>query len=85
MALPAAMLRTTSGTVRFDRDDPLVPQLDVRPETRVRGYDIAVHATGPSDAPEVELSSVPPLQSEDVLGLMLTGQPPESAWSLATF
>lgn len=84
VALPAALLRTTSGTIRFERDDPLMPQLDVRLETRVRGYDISMHVEGPSDAPEVELVSVPPLPSEDVLLLLLTGKPPESNWSAET-
>jgi hypothetical protein len=42
----------------------------------VRGYDIAIRAGGRYSAPELELSSVPPLPGEDILLLLLTGRAP---------
>jgi hypothetical protein len=82
--LPATTLESTSGTLVFQRDDPLMPVLDVRLETRVRGYDVAVHASGPIDDPELELNSIPPLPSEDLLVLVLTGKPPDLTWDANT-
>jgi autotransporter translocation and assembly factor TamB len=82
--LPATTLETTSGTLVFGRDDPLMPVLDVRLETRVRGYDVALHATGPLDDPELELNSIPPMPSEDLLVLVLTGKPPDLIWDANT-
>lgn len=82
--LPATTLETTSGTLVFQRDDPLMPVLDVRLETRVRGYDVTVRATGPIDDPELELNSIPPLPSEDLLVLVLTGKPPDLTWDADT-
>jgi translocation and assembly module TamB len=84
VSLPATTLETTSGTLVFQREDPLMPLLDVRLETRVRSYDIAVRATGPLEDPELELSSIPPLPSEDLLVLVLTGKPPELSWDART-
>jgi hypothetical protein len=75
--LPASTLRLTTGTVQFVEENPLIPYLDLTLQTRMRGYDITVHVGGTSADPEVELSSVPPLTSEGILTLVLTGQPPE--------
>ncbi len=82
--LPATTLETTSGTLVLGRDNPLMPVLDVRLETRVRGYDVALHATGPLDDPELELNSIPPMPSEDLLVLVLTGKPPDLTWDANT-
>jgi len=61
-----------------------MPQLDVRLETRVRSYDIQARATGALEDPQLELTSIPPLPSEDLLVLVLTGKPPELAWDART-
>jgi translocation and assembly module TamB len=84
VSLPATTLETTSGTLVFEREDPLMPQLDVRLETRVRSYDIAMRATGPLEDPWLELTSIPPLPNEDLLVLVLTGKPPELSWDART-
>ncbi len=83
VALPATRLRVTSGTVRFDPGSPFLPRLDLRAETRMRGYDLTLAVTGPYDAPEIVVSSVPPLSTSDALILIGTGQLPESALSAA--
>lgn len=80
VSLPASSLTSQSGTIRFDRDDPLVPRLDVRFTTRTRGYDVLLRLGGTSIDPEVELSSAPPLSDEDLLLLVLTGKVPDSPW-----
>ncbi len=84
VSLPACNLYTTAGTIRLEREDPLVPQLDLRLETRLLGYDVSVHVEGTPAEPEVELSSTPPLSSEELLLLVLTGKPPDLAWDKDT-
>ena len=44
--------------------------------TRLAGYDVTVALTGDYDQPEVQLSSAPSLAPEDLLLLVLSGQPP---------
>ena len=78
--LPATTMQTTSGTLVFSRQDPLMPRLDVRLETRVRSFEIQAWATGPLADPQLELTSIPPLPSEDLLVLVLTGKPPDQSW-----
>lgn len=77
--LPAATLELGAGTLSIDRRDPLDPRLDATLSARVRGYDVSVRVTGAASEPELELSSVPPLSSEDILLLLLTGRMPGSA------
>jgi translocation and assembly module TamB len=43
------------------------------------GYDITAVIDGPYDEPVITLSSVPPLPDEELLMLLLTGQPPRSS------
>jgi len=79
--LPAANLELRAGTLAIDRRDPLDPVLDFALSARVRGYDLAIRASGRYSAPELELSSVPPLPGEDILMLLLTGRAPGGSLS----
>lgn len=42
----------------------------------IRGYQMSIDVYGPLAAPEVALSSVPPLPSNDLLVMLVTGDPP---------
>ncbi|RPJ73264.1 MAG: translocation/assembly module TamB, partial [Desulfobacteraceae bacterium] len=50
---------------------------------RVYGYDISLRVEGPYDAPEIFLSSVPPLAHEELLWMLLTGEPPRQEAALS--
>jgi translocation and assembly module TamB len=76
--LPAGRLNMKSGLIRFERSDPGRPELDMLGTASMLGYDITALIEGPYDEPVITLSSVPPLSDEDVLNLLLTGQPPKS-------
>jgi translocation and assembly module TamB len=78
LALPAGNVLFESGAIRFDKTRPDLPSLDLIGKSRMAGYDITVSVEGPYNAPVVTLSSVPPLSSEDLLLLVLTGRVPES-------
>jgi translocation and assembly module TamB len=68
-----------AGLVRFQKTDPDRPKLDLVGTSTMRGYDITAVIDGPYDEPVITLSSVPPLPNEELLMLLLTGQPPKSS------
>jgi hypothetical protein len=81
--LPAGRMQIENGLVRFDRADPDRPRLDLIGTSTMLGYDITAVVEGPYDEPVVTLSSTPPLPNEDLLMLLLTGQPPKSSTARA--
>lgn len=78
LTLPAGGLDLNSGLIRFAEETSERPQLEVQASGRMMGYDITAQVEGPYDEPEVTLSSSPPLASEDLLMLLLTGRRPAS-------
>jgi translocation and assembly module TamB len=52
------------------------PRIDIAGRTRQLGYDVRVAIGGTLRAPEVTLSSVPPLPDDELLLLVLAGTPP---------
>lgn len=78
LAVPAGTINFPTGLIRFDPDSPDIPRIDLVGTTRLAGYDITVNVDGDYDEPNVELSSSPPLAPEDLLLLVLSGQPPSS-------
>ena len=76
VAVPAGSIEFPTGIIRFDPDSPDIPRIDLVGTTRLAGYDVTVNVDGDYDTPNVELSSSPPLAPEDLLLLVLSGQPP---------
>jgi len=76
--LPAGRLTIESGVIRFLENAPDRPELDMSGTSTLLGYNISVLIKGPLDNPVVTLTSNPPLSNNDLLLLMLTGQPPKS-------
>lgn len=77
LRLPAGRLMIESGLVQFLETDPEVPVLDLKGSARMLGYDINVLVSGHFNEPEITLSSVPPLPGDELMLLLLTGQPPK--------
>jgi autotransporter translocation and assembly factor TamB len=77
LSLPAGSLLFESGVIRLDPYSPDRPVLDLVGKSRMLGYDITVLVEGVYDEPVVTLSSIPPLSNEELLLLVLTGQPPK--------
>jgi len=75
--LPSGRLQIQSGLIRFLAGEPDRPQLDLLANSKVLGYDINVVTQGPLDDPVITLSSSPSLPNDDLLLLLLTGQPPK--------
>ena len=77
--LPAGRMNLETGIITFDRNDPDRPKLDMIGTTEMLGYDITAVIDGPYNEPVITLSSVPPLPNDDLVMLLLTGQPPKKS------
>ncbi len=76
--LPFAALRLTSGSVRLTQADPYSPQLAINAASRTLGYDIRMDISGPASDPALTFSSSPSLTSEQVLLMVMAGEPPRT-------
>jgi hypothetical protein len=74
--LPSGTVTTRSGNLQFLPAAPFEPQIDAIADARMQGYTVSMHITGTLEAPVVDLSSIPPLEHEDLLMLVLTGRVP---------
>lgn len=79
LAMPAHRITIEQGVIRFKEDNPFVPTLDIRAGFRRYGYDVTIIVEGDVTAPIITMSSVPPLESEELLLFATTGQPPQEA------
>ncbi len=79
--LPAGRMELEAGLIRFEPTDPDRPRLDLVGAATMLGYDITAVIDGPYDEPVITLASVPPLPDDELLMLLLTGQPPKKAGS----
>ena len=77
--VPAGKILIESGIVTFPESDPDHPTFDLTARSRLAGYDITMQLQGTSQEPVITLSSDPPLPEDDLLLLVLTGTPPQSA------
>ena len=76
ISLPSGRFNIESGLIRFPAHDPDRPELDLLATARLAGYDISLLLQGTADEPIITLSSTPPLGDDQLLLLVLTGQPP---------
>lgn len=79
VSLPGGTLVVERGIVSFPRPGGGEPRVDLSGRTRLLGYDVTVVVDGTLRAPEVTLSSVPPLPDDELLLLVLAGTPPGTA------
>jgi translocation and assembly module TamB len=63
------------GSIRFEGLDPTNPSLDLKAERVIQAVTAQVHVRGTVQKPEIELSSVPPLEQADILSLIVFNQP----------
>ncbi|MCU0584857.1 MAG: translocation/assembly module TamB [Desulfobacterales bacterium] len=83
LSLPSTTLKIESGLIRFLPADPERPVVNLMGTGRIYGFDINLRVEGPYDAPEIFLSSVPPLAHEELLWMLLTGEPPRQEAALS--
>ncbi len=75
--LPFASFDVHQGEVRLTADQA-EPQLMVIGTARHYGYDLRLELTGPVSAPILTFSSSPPLESEQVLLMVMAGEAPHN-------
>ncbi len=63
------------GTIKFTESVPANPNLDLMLETQVNAYLLRVLVSGRAAAPVIELTSEPDLNEEDIMAVLLFGQP----------
>lgn len=73
LKLPFSLLKITKGVVVMNPDNPFVPKLDVRGESRVGLYDITLYVYGDATDPKTRFTSSPPLSEADIVTLLGTG------------
>ncbi len=76
LRLPAGVMTIQSGVVRFPASGANRPEMDLLGEGKVFDYDITALIEGPVEEPRVTLSSSPPLPGDELMIMLLTGQPP---------
>jgi len=72
-SLPFSRLNIASGDIYFTRDQPFIPQLNLRGTSHIRDYDVSVYISGPVTNPQAVFSSNPPMAESDVVSLLATG------------
>jgi translocation and assembly module TamB len=70
--------RINSGVISFYNPAAIQPILNLSLETQARGVDVTLNVTGPIDNMKLTYTSNPPLQFQEILGLLSTGAVPTS-------
>jgi translocation and assembly module TamB len=84
ISFPFANLNVSQGDVILTSADPYLPQLLVAASGRAYTYDLRMQVSGPADHPLVEFSSTPGLSSDQILGMLTTGELPINTGSFTT-
>ena len=72
-SLPFSTLNVSRGFVYFKKDEPFEPSLDLQADSQFRDYLVHAYIYGRAAAPQVQLSSEPPLPYTDIVSLLATG------------
>lgn len=84
LRLPAGAMQISSGVVRFLASRPNQPQLNLLGEGRAFDYEITVLIEGTANEPQITLSSFPPLPGNELMLMLISGQPPATENRTAT-
>ncbi len=76
--LPFATFAVRQGEVRLTQANPFVPEVSLIGTSRRYGYELRMEVSGPADNPQLTFSSTPPLQSEQVLLMVMAGETPQN-------
>ncbi|MFT3869351.1 MAG: translocation/assembly module TamB domain-containing protein [Nibricoccus sp.] len=76
--LPFATFAIQQGSVQLTEANPYEPKLFVTGASRRYGYDLRMELSGTASTPILKFSSSPPLNSEQVLLLVMAGETPNS-------
>nr|MCU0780266.1 translocation/assembly module TamB [Akkermansiaceae bacterium] len=71
--LPFSTLTVRQGTVRFTPGGGLDPTLEIRGRAEPRPYQVVLNVYGKASAPQIMLTSSPPLPESEIMTLLATG------------
>jgi translocation and assembly module TamB len=78
---PFGVLQVVDGFVSLNGNDLRGPRLDFHASGTAYDYDVNLHVAGPADDANVQFSSTPPLNSEEILLLLTAGQIPQNEYA----
>jgi translocation and assembly module TamB len=84
ITFPFSSLDVKQGFITLTSEDPYEPHLFVTAQSRRFGYDIKMEASGPVDHPVMQFSSIPGLNSEEIVLMLTAGQVPRGVGVSAT-
>ena len=67
-----------AGTITFSNTTQIAPFIDLRARADVKGYDLVVTLVGTWPRVTANFTSNPPLSNDQILGLVLSGTPPDT-------
>ena len=70
--------RVSSGTISFYNPVRIEPILNVTLETQAKGVNVVLTVSGPIDNMKLSYTSDPPLQFQEIVGLLASGKTPTS-------
>lgn len=73
-----------AGTLTFSSFDRIAPFVDVRARAEVKGYNLVVLLAGTWPRITANFTSDPPLANDAILGLLLSGSPPDTRFPTDT-
>ncbi|MDP2138962.1 MAG: translocation/assembly module TamB domain-containing protein [Candidatus Didemnitutus sp.] len=76
---PFATFKVQSGTVRLSEADPFTAAVNLTATVQQRNHRLRLAVTGSLPRPDLALSSTPALAADEVLLMVMTGQPPGGA------
>lgn len=82
--LPFATFAIQQGSIQLTEANPYEPALFVTGASRRYGYDLRMELSGTASTPILKFSSSPPLNSEQVLLLVMAGETPNSEITYST-
>lgn len=72
------------GIAELPVGNPYVPTIEIMGSSRRFGYDIGVEITGTAYDPQVTFTSSPPLASEQIMLMVMTGENPEGMFDYSS-
>jgi translocation and assembly module TamB len=67
-----------AGTITFTNTAEIAPFIDLRARADIKGYDLVVSLVGTWPRVNASFTSNPPLTNDQILGLVLSGSPPDT-------
>ncbi len=67
-----------SGAITFSNTTRIAPFVDLRARADIKGYDLVVALVGTWPRVSANFTSDPPLTNDEILGLILSGTPPDT-------